>query len=127
MASLDKIVTAAMRKYERENGVIDPDEFVGISAQFNNGTLVIANEGLSLKVTVFLGPALVVDEDFSTHAIDAVFERLEEEFGDAELNEGDSIVATFNDALMIIGCEGGKCEIEGIIGKPYKLDMTLDM
>lgn len=123
MASLDVIVTAAMREYERENGVIDPDEFVGIAAQFNNGTLVVTNEGLSLKVTVFLGPALVVGEDFSTDAIDAVFEAL----GNIKLDEGNSIVATFNDALMIINCEGGKYQIEGIIGKPYKLDMTLDM
>lgn len=61
-------------------------------------------------------------------AVGAAFKEFKKEFGeDAKLEEGDEFVTVFNNAVLVIGVEDHVLRTKFIGGKPYKVDMTLEI
>ena len=61
-------------------------------------------------------------------AIKMAMEKFSEEFGDdAKLEDGDEFVTVFNNCVLVISLENGKVSTHFIGGKPYVIDMTLNI
>ena len=65
-------------------------------------------------------------EEFAT-AIELAMEKFNEEFGEGALEDGDEFVTVFNNCVLIISLENGKFSTKFIGGKPYEVDMTLNI
>ena len=61
-------------------------------------------------------------------AIELALDKFSEEFGDdAKLEDGDEFVTVFNNCVLVISLENGKVSTHFIGGKPYVIDMTLNI
>lgn len=61
-------------------------------------------------------------------AVRAAFEELRKEHGEGvKLEDGDEFVTVFNNAVLIIGLEENTLKTKFIGGKPYQVDMTLEI
>lgn len=60
-------------------------------------------------------------------AIKLAMEKFSEEFGEGALEDGDEFVTVFNNCVLIISLENGKFSTKFIGGKPYEVDMTLNI
>jgi hypothetical protein len=62
-------------------------------------------------------------------ALEMMFRKFKEEFGDdAQLEEGDEIVAVFNDAVIEISMNPGMdLKVNVMAGKPYIFDFDLNL
>jgi len=59
-------------------------------------------------------------------AIKLAMQKFREEYGDdARLEDGDEFAAVFNDCVLVLSLEGSRLGIKFLIGKPYRVDMTL--
>ena len=65
-------------------------------------------------------------EELAT-AIKLAMEKFNEEFGEGALEDGDEFVTVFNNCVLIISLENGNLSTKFIGGKPYKVDMTLNI
>ena len=65
-------------------------------------------------------------EELAT-AIELAMEKFNEEFGEGALEDGDEFVTVFNNCVLIISFENGHISTEFIGGKPYEVDMTLNI
>lgn len=61
-------------------------------------------------------------------AVGAAFAEFKKEYGeDVKLEDGDEFVTVFNNAVLIVGLEGTTLKTKFIGGKPYQVDMTLEI
>ena len=61
-------------------------------------------------------------------AIGAAFAEFKKECGeDVKFEDGDEFVTVFNNAVLIVGLEGTTLKTKFIGGKPYQVDMTLEI
>ena len=60
-------------------------------------------------------------------AIKMLMDADEKEHGNNYLEDGESLVGVFNDAVIIIEKEGRQPKIKCIVGEPYKFDFNLDL
>ena len=60
-------------------------------------------------------------------AIKLAMEKFSEEFGEGTLEDGDEFVTVFNNCVLIISLENGHFSTKFIGGKPYEVDMTLNI
>ena len=65
-------------------------------------------------------------EELAT-AIELAMEKFNEEFGEGALEDGDEFVTVFNNCVLIISLENGHISTKSIGGKPYEVDMTLNI
>lgn len=61
-------------------------------------------------------------------AVGAAFAEFKKEYGeDVKFEDGDEFVTVFNNAVLIVGLEGTNLKTKFIGGKPYQVDMTLEI
>lgn len=61
-------------------------------------------------------------------AVKAAFAEFKKEFGeDVNFEDGDEFVTIFNNATLIVSLEDNTLKTKFIGGKPYKVDMTLEI
>lgn len=61
-------------------------------------------------------------------AVGAAFAEFKKEYGeDVKFEDGDEFVTVFNNAVFIVGLEGTNLKTKFIGGKPYQVDMTLEI
>lgn len=61
-------------------------------------------------------------------AVGAAFAEFKKEYGeDVKFEDGDEFVTVFNNAVLIVGLEGTSLKTKFIGGKPYQVDMTLEI
>ncbi len=61
-------------------------------------------------------------------AIDLAMQKFKEEFGeDTKLEDGNEFVTIFNNCVLIISLENGHLKIKFIEGKPYEVDMEVNI
>lgn len=61
-------------------------------------------------------------------AVGAAFAEFKKEYGeDMKFEDGDEFVTVFNNAVLIVGLEGTTLKTKFIGGKPYHVDMTLEI
>lgn len=61
-------------------------------------------------------------------AVGAAFAEFKKEYGeDVKLEDGEEFVTVFNNAVLIVGLEGATLKTKFIGGKPYQVDMTLEI
>ena len=65
-------------------------------------------------------------EELAT-AIELAMGKFNEEFGEGALEDGDEFVTVFNNCVLIISFENGHILTKFIGGKPYEVDMTLNI
>ena len=65
-------------------------------------------------------------EELAT-AIELAMEKFNEEFGEGAFEDGDEFVTVFNNCVLIISFENGHISTKVIGGKPYEVDMTLNI
>ena len=65
-------------------------------------------------------------EELAT-AIELAMEKFNEEFGEGAFEDGDEFVTVFNNCVLIISLENGHIQTKFIGGKPYEVDMTLNI
>ena len=65
-------------------------------------------------------------EELAT-AIELAMGKFNEEFGEGALEDGDEFVTVFNNCVLVISLENGKVSTHFIGGKPYVIDMTLNI
>lgn len=65
-------------------------------------------------------------EELAT-AIELAMKKFSEEFGEDALQDGDEFVTVFNNCVLIVSLESGKLLTKFIGGKPYEVDMTLNI
>ena len=65
-------------------------------------------------------------EELAT-AIELAMEKFNEEFGEGALEDGDEFVTVFNNCVLIISFENGRISTKFTGGKPYEVDMTLNI
>lgn len=126
MDDLKDLMNAAFREYSRKNGDKKLKKGEAFATLFNNGTLIITNRAKA-NIQILLDEPYMIDCFFGADAVDMILEEYEAEFGDRIIEEGDSIVGVFHDAVVVIGVENGKTEIQIVKGEPNRVDVTLDI
>ena len=61
-------------------------------------------------------------------ALDMIMNKLREEEGeDFEFEEGDEVVAVYNDGVIFVGLEDRELKVRVVAGEPMKFDFNLDL
>lgn len=120
------IFRAAFAEYKRTYGDKALNSNEGFVTVLKDAAVIIRNRNGVITGNIFLGIPYKVDCPYGENAEDIAFAELKKEYGDIEMEEGDSFVTVFTDGVLNVTVKDGRVVKETILGKALTVDKSLN-